>query len=89
MGAVIGLAALDAVETARRRRAALSIGSRVLNGRGGFAGHLALMNLHPDGFLNRRELEGAILRGGFCCLRLTPVPPHKPKVPRVVSVLPG
>lgn len=47
---------------AQRRGLALSIASRVLDGGRRFVGHIALMNLHPEGFLSRRELEDAIMR---------------------------
>lgn len=126
--------------TARDRGLALSVTSRVLDRDRRFAGHLALMNLHPEGFSGPPELADAIRRvtggmpgylldsgrffhfygigllgarewiefvarflmpcttvspryvghslsRGFCCLRLTPAPPHKPRTPAVVFVL--
>lgn len=121
---------------------ALSVASRILDQDQRRYGHLALMNLHPDGFLSRQELESAVhrvahrtpgyllnsgrffhyygarvltheqwieflarflmpctmvspryighsLSRGFCCLRLNSVAPHKPYVPKVISLIGG
>lgn len=128
------------LETAGRRRVALSVTSRVWNEAAQFSGHLALMNLHPEGYLSEAELGDAVLRvaGGipgyllssgrfyhyygtrllsdagwldllsrfllpctlvspryighslsrrYCALRLNSVPPHKPRIPHLISVL--
>lgn len=42
------------------RRLALSVTSRVWDAAGGLAGHLALMNLHPEGFRGAGELAEAV-----------------------------
>ncbi|HEU5155538.1 MAG TPA: hypothetical protein VFU43_00955 [Streptosporangiaceae bacterium] len=49
-------------ETAERQRRALSVASRVWETRQKFSGHLALMNLHPEGYLDESELSKAVLR---------------------------
>lgn len=41
-------------------QSALSVSSRVWNGRGEHIGHLALMNLHPVGFRSARDVREAI-----------------------------
>ncbi|MCC3771744.1 hypothetical protein [Streptomyces sp. UNOC14_S4] len=43
-------------------RLALSVASRIRDEDMGLLGHLALMNLHPEGFLGREELGKAVLQ---------------------------
>jgi hypothetical protein len=49
-------------ETAERRQLALSVTSRVWDMQQNFAGHLALMNLHPEGYRGESDLAKAVLR---------------------------
>lgn len=51
-----------AIEAAERQDLALSVTSRIWDDRSAFAGHLAVMNLHPDGFADVRELGAVVFR---------------------------
>jgi hypothetical protein len=53
---------LRLLDAATRRRLALSVTSRVWDMRRKFTGQLALMNLHPEGYLDESELAKAVFR---------------------------